>query len=79
LFENDNPQAYFLEYYDFMERPEHHLENIIKIFDPNQFDAGKLKALVQKMDIRLRYNFQQCPLYREDFNKKLDFVDPPLR
>lgn len=79
IVNNDNPQAYFLEYYDFLERPEHHLEHIIKIFDPDLYDREKLQNTIKAMDIRLRYNLQTCPLLIHNFNEKLDFVDPPKR
>jgi len=79
LIYNNNPQAYFLEYYDFLNRPAHHLENIIKIFDPDKYDEIKLKEVLDVMDIRLRHNLIECPLYLRKFNQRMGFADPPKK
>lgn len=78
LVYNNNPKAYFLEYYDFLERPEFHLSNIIKIFD-DEINAEKLKNVIQSINIALRYDLSTCPLYQEDFNNLHGFVDPPKK
>lgn len=79
LVHNKNPKAYFLEYYDFIERPAYHLSNIVKIFDPNCTNNKKLDQVIKEANIGLKYDLKKCPLYRKDFNKIFDMVDPPFR
>jgi hypothetical protein len=76
ITDNKNPNTYYLEYVDFVEKPFEHLSKIIKLFEPKkEVDKSLLKRVIKEKEISLKHDIKKDPLYIENFNEKFNFVD----
>jgi len=74
VWNNKNPNTYFLEYDSFMDDPFKHLSNIIKAVDES-VDEDKLKKIIEKWNISKKFHIVKSNLYIENFNQEYVLKD----
>lgn len=76
IWNNKNPNTYFLEYDEFVSNPYKNFYNIIKLVD-GQVNEEKLKKIIEKWNISKKFHIEKSNLYIENYNEeyKLKNVD----
>jgi hypothetical protein len=74
VWDNENPNTYFLEYDGFVSNPFFHISNIIKSVD-GSVDEEKLKKIIEKWNISKKFIIEKSNLYIETFNQDFGLKD----
>ena len=74
VFNNKNPNTYFLEYDAYMENPIQHMSNIIKLVD-GEVDEDRLQQILTELDVRKHFFVEKSVYYIENFNEKYGLED----
>jgi hypothetical protein len=74
IYNNSNPNTYFLEYDDFMSNPLKHMTDILSCIDTT-VNHAKMKKVLEELDVRKHFNMKDSIYYIEDFTEQFGLND----
>jgi len=74
IYNNTNPNTYFLEYDDYMSDPLKHMTRILSCVDDN-VDVDKMGKILKELDVRKHFHIKDSVYYIEDFTERYGLKD----